>query len=60
MTKYCNRRDETGLEIMEAKGLIRIIEDGTKGTVTDLGFGKTKVRLDDDLNEYWVASEFVE
>lgn len=59
MSDYCSRRDETGLEIMQAAGLIDILYSGTTGTVTDMGFGKTKIRLASG-REFWVASEFVE
>lgn len=59
MTEYCSRRDETGLEIMQSVGLIDILYSGTTGTVTDMGFGKTKLRLISG-RELWVASEFVE
>lgn len=58
MLKYCNRRDERGLELMEARGLITILEEGETGVVTEMGFGKTKIRLLDD-REYWCSSKFV-
>lgn len=58
MTKYCGRKDEVGLEIMEGKGLIKILEKGESGVVTDMGFGKIKIRLE-DRSEYWCASEFI-
>lgn len=58
MTKYCNRRDERGLELMESRGEVGILWSGDKGTVTDLAFGKVKIRLDND-KEVWVASEFL-
>lgn len=58
MTTYCTRRDERGLELMEAKGLIKIAYQGEYGTVTDMGFGKVKIRLDDN-KEWWCANEFV-
>ena len=59
MTDYCVREDETGLEIMKMQGKIDILYTGTKGTVTDLGFDKIKIRL---LNgdEYWCCDDFVE
>ena len=58
MSKLCTRKDKTGLEIMEERGLIKILSYGTSGVVTDLGFGKTKIRLE-DRSEYWCSSEFV-
>ena len=58
MNKYCNRRDERGLEIMESQGKIRIIEKGETGTITEMGFGKVKIRTNNNI-EYWCANEFV-
>lgn len=58
MTKYCNRKDEMGLEKMEALGQVGIVYKGTKAVITDLGFGKAKIRLDDG-SEVWVSSEFL-
>ena len=58
MTKYCNRKDEHGLELMEGRGEVGILWTGDKGVVTDLAFGKVKIRLEND-QEVWVASEFL-
>lgn len=58
VTKYCNRKDERGLELMESRGEVGILSSGAKGVVTDLAFGKVKIRLDDD-SEVWVAREFL-
>lgn len=58
MTKYCNRRDETGLELMAAEGQIRIISAGETGVVTEQALGKTKIRLNDNT-ELWCANEFI-
>ena len=58
MTKLCTRKDETGLEIMEERGLIKILDYGTSGVVTDMGLGKTKIRMK-DKTEYWCSNEFV-
>ncbi len=58
MQKYCNRKDERGLELMEMRGEVGILSSGAKGVVTDLAFGKVKIRLGDD-SEVWVASEFL-
>ena len=59
MTDYCARKDERGLENMEARGLITILPYGTEGTVTKMGFGKIKIRLNDN-REYWCANEFID
>lgn len=59
MTKYCNRKDERGLELMESRGEVGILYSGDKGTVTDMAFGKTKIRLENNM-EVWVASEFLQ
>lgn len=58
MTKFCNRKDERGLELMEMRGEVGILDAGDKGVVTDLAFGKAKIRLRND-NEVWVANEFL-
>lgn len=58
MTKCCNRRDERGLELMEGRGEVGILWTGDKGIVTDLAFGKVRIRLEND-QEVWVASEFL-
>lgn len=58
MTKFCNRKDERGLELMEMRGEVGILDGGDKGVVTDLAFGKAKIRLRND-NEVWVANEFL-
>lgn len=58
MSKYCARKDETGLEIMETLGQITILEQGTQGVVTDMSLGIVKIRLD-DKREFWCANEFV-
>ena len=58
MTKYCNRKDERGLELMESRGEVGILWTGDKGVVTDMAFGKVKIRLEDD-SEVWVANEFL-
>lgn len=56
MLKYCNRRDERGLELMESRGEVGILWSGDKGVITDMAFGKVKIRLAND-NEVWVANE---
>lgn len=56
MLKYCNRRDERGLELMESRGEVGILWSGDKGVITDMAFGKVKMRLAND-NEVWVANE---
>lgn len=58
MIKYCNRKDERGLELMESRGEVGILWTGDKGVVTDMAFGKVKIRLEDD-SEVWVAHEFL-
>lgn len=58
MNKYCVRQDERGLEIMESLGQIAILEEGETGVVTEMGFGKIKIRLLDD-REFWCSSEFI-
>lgn len=58
MTKCCNRKDERGLELMEMRGEVGILDEGDKGVITDLAFGKAKIRLAND-NEVWVANEFL-
>lgn len=58
MTKYCNRKDERGLELMEMRGEVGILDEGDNGVITDLAFGKAKIRLAND-NEVWVANEFL-
>lgn len=58
MCKYCSRNDEIGLEIMASQGLITILASGTSGVVTDMSFGKVKIRLNNG-REYWCANEFI-
>ena len=58
MNRYCNARDERGLELMESRGEVGILYGGESGVVTDMGFGKIKIRLSTD-KEVWVASEFI-
>ena len=60
MTDYCVAKDERGLELMEADGLIEILYNGTTGRVTDTAFGKCKIRLFSNDKEIWVAKEFVD
>ena len=60
MTDYCVAKDERGLELMEADGLIEILYNGTTGEVTETGFGKCKIRLFSNDKEIWVAKEFVD
>lgn len=58
MVKYCVRKDEVGLELMEARGLIKILEKGESGVITEMGFDKIKIRMIDN-NEYWCANKYV-
>ena len=58
MSKLCNRKDEAGLERMDARGQIDILSYGTLGTVVQNGFTKTQIRLADG-SEVWVANEFL-
>lgn len=60
MTDYCTAKDERGLELMEAGGLIEILYTGATGTVTDMSFGKYKIRLLSNDKEVWIAKEFVD
>lgn len=58
MNKLCNQKDEMGLEKMESLGKVGIVLQGTKCVVTESGFGKSKIRLDNG-REVWVSSEFL-
>ena len=59
MNKYCVRKDERGLEIMESRGLITIISSGEDAIVTKVGFGKVKIRLSSNEREYWCSDDYV-
>ena len=43
---------------MESQGKIIIIEKGETGTITEMRFGKVKIRTNNNI-EYWCANEFV-
>lgn len=59
MNRYCVRRDERGLEVMQLKGLITILDEGERGVITDSGFGMYKIRLNINDREYWCSQEFL-
>ena len=59
MTRMCVNKDERGLEIMESRGLIEIINSGESAIVTKAAFGKVKIRLSSNDREYWCADQFI-
>ena len=59
MTRFCVNKDERGLELMESRGLIDILNSGESAVVTKTAFGKVKIRLSSNDREYWCADKFL-
>lgn len=59
MIRYVVDHDQAGIAQLISLGLSGILREGTTGIVTDLGFDKAKIRLDDG-REVWVAVEFLD